>query len=65
MAQSESILSNQTHVGDSSVQTHTSTNFKGDGYYGRSDGFKEQLTYKQHLQLLLVQTIGLLLQELT
>ena len=29
MAQSESILSNQTHVGDSSVQTHTGTGFQG------------------------------------
>jgi hypothetical protein len=36
---SEIILSNQTHDGDSSVQTLTSDKFKGDGYYGRSDGF--------------------------
>lgn len=36
---SETIISNQTHVGDSSVQTHTGEKFKGDGYYGRSDGF--------------------------
>ena len=35
---SETIISNQTHVGDSSVQTHTDEKFKGDGYYGRSDG---------------------------
>lgn len=35
---SETILSNQAHVGDSSVQTHTGEKFKGDGYYGRSDG---------------------------
>lgn len=35
---SETILSNQTHVGDSSVQTHTGDKYKGDGYYGRSDG---------------------------
>ena len=35
---SETIISNQTHVGDSSVQTHTGEKFKGDGYYGRSDG---------------------------
>lgn len=39
MANSEIILSNQTHIGDSSVQTYTGGNFKGDGYYGRSDGF--------------------------
>lgn len=36
---SETIISNQTHVGDSTVQTHTGEKFKGDGYYGRSDGF--------------------------
>lgn len=36
---SEIIISNQTHLGDSSVQTLTSDKFKGDGYYGRSDGF--------------------------
>lgn len=35
---SETIISNQTHVGDSSIQTHTGEKFKGDGYYGRSDG---------------------------
>ena len=37
-ANSETILSNQTHVGDSSAQTVTSDKYKGDGYYGRSDG---------------------------
>lgn len=36
---SEIILTNQTHDGDSTVQTLTSDKFKGDGYYGRSDGF--------------------------
>ena len=35
---SETILSSQTHVGDSSIQTHTGEKYKGDGYYGRSDG---------------------------
>lgn len=35
---SETILSNQTHPGDSTVTSVTSENFKGDGYYGRSDG---------------------------
>jgi hypothetical protein len=35
---SETILSTQTHVGDSSVQTHTGDKYKGDGYYSRSDG---------------------------
>jgi len=36
---SETILSQQTHIGDSSVQTVTGSAYKGDGYYGRSDGF--------------------------
>mgnify|MGYP001409873723 CR=1 FL=1 len=36
---SEIILTNQTHSGDSSVDTITGDKFKGDGYYGRSDGF--------------------------
>ena len=35
---SETILSSQTHVGDSSIQSHTGEKYKGDGYYGRSDG---------------------------
>ena len=39
MANSETILSAQTHPSDSTVQTVTGDNFKGDGYYGRSDGF--------------------------
>lgn len=38
MARSETILSTQTHPGDSSNQTITGIPFKGDGYYGRSDG---------------------------
>ena len=38
MAQSETILSAQTHPGDSSIQSHTGEKYKGDGYYGRSDG---------------------------
>tara|TARA_B110000503_G_scaffold24083_1_gene37864 strand:- start:687 stop:1052 length:366 start_codon:yes stop_codon:yes gene_type:complete len=36
---SEIILSNQVHPGDSTATTATGDNFKGDGYYGRSDGF--------------------------
>lgn len=36
---SENILSNQTHLGDSTQETVTGEKFKGDGYYGRSDGF--------------------------
>ena len=39
MAQSETILSAQTHPGDSTNETVTGEKFKGDGYYGRSDGF--------------------------
>ena len=38
MAQSETILSAQTHPGDSTTETVTGEKFKGDGYYGRSDG---------------------------
>ena len=37
-ANSEIILSSNTHPGDSTTETITGTNFKGDGYYGRSDG---------------------------
>ena len=35
---SETILTSQTHIGDSSIQSHTGEKYKGDGYYGRSDG---------------------------
>ena len=38
MAQSETILTAQTHPGDSTIETVTGEKFKGDGYYGRSDG---------------------------
>ena len=36
---SENILTNQTHPGDSTTETITGEKYKGDGYYGRSDGF--------------------------
>src|SRR6056300_840597 len=36
---SETILSAQTHPGDSTTETVTGTKYKGDGYYGRADGF--------------------------
>jgi hypothetical protein len=36
---SETILSNQTHPGDSTTESITGDKYKGDGYYGRSDGF--------------------------
>ena len=43
---SETILSSTTHVGDSTVQTVTGLKYKGDGYYGRSDGLHTvQYTY--------------------
>ena len=35
---SETILTTQTHPADSSSVTVTGSAFKGDGYYGRSDG---------------------------
>lgn len=35
---SEIILSSNTHPGDSAVATITGDKYKGDGYYGRSDG---------------------------
>lgn len=35
---SENILSNQTHPGDSTSESVIGDKFKGDGYYGRSDG---------------------------
>ena len=46
MANSETILTSNTHAGDSAVETVVGSNFKGDGYYGRSDGFHSvQYTY--------------------
>lgn len=36
---SETILANQVHPGDSTVQSVTGEQFKGDGFYNRSDGF--------------------------
>lgn len=35
---SEIILDETTHPGDSNTETVTGEKFKGDGYYGRSDG---------------------------
>jgi len=37
-ARSETILTNQTHSGDSTSESLFGEKFKGDGYYGRSDG---------------------------
>jgi hypothetical protein len=39
MSNSETILSAQTHPGDSTTETVTGEKYRGDGYYGRSDGF--------------------------
>lgn len=39
MANSETILSANTHPGDSVSTVVTGEKFRGDGYYGRSDGF--------------------------
>lgn len=36
---SETILSAQSHPGDSVLTTVIGEKFRGDGYYGRSDGF--------------------------
>lgn len=45
-ANSEIILSSNTHSGDSTTETIVGSKFKGDGYYGRSDGFHSvQYTY--------------------
>ena len=35
---SETILTTQTHPGDSITETVVGEKYKGDGYYGRSDG---------------------------
>ena len=46
MANSETILTSNTHAGDSTIETVVGSKFKGDGYYGRSDGFHSvQYTY--------------------
>jgi hypothetical protein len=43
---SEIILSANTHPGDSTTETITGEKYKGDGYYGRSDGLHTvQYTY--------------------
>tara|TARA_B110000503_G_scaffold131065_1_gene205152 strand:+ start:3973 stop:4314 length:342 start_codon:yes stop_codon:yes gene_type:complete len=45
-ANSETILTANTHPGDSTSESVLGSNFKGDGYYGRSDGFHSvQYTY--------------------
>lgn len=45
---SETILSSQTHAGDSALETVVGDKYKGDGYYGRSDGLHTvQITYHE------------------
>ena len=39
MANSETILTSTTHPGDSTETVVTGEKYRGDGYYGRSDGF--------------------------
>lgn len=56
MANSEIILSTNTHVGDSTVQTVVGVKFKGDGYYGRSDGLHSvQYTYNGFTGTIIIQ----------
>ena len=46
MSTSTTILSSTTHPGDSSTESVTGEKYKGDGYYGRSDGLHTvQYTY--------------------
>ena len=53
---SETILSANTHPGDSTVQTVTGSNFKGDGYYGRADGVHTvQATYTDFVGSITIQ----------
>mgnify|MGYP000901047855 CR=1 FL=1 len=51
MAQSETILSNQSHPGDSTIESHTGEKFKGDGYYGRADGLHTVQYNSRHVEL--------------
>ena len=36
---SETILTNSVHPGDSTIVTVVGEKYKGDGFYGRADGF--------------------------
>ena len=56
MSNSEIILSSNTHAGDSAVQTVVGVKFKGDGYYGRSDGLHSvQYTYTGFTGIIIIQ----------
>jgi len=53
---SEIILSATTHPGDSTLETVTGDKYKGDGYYGRSDGLHTvQYTYEGFLGTITIQ----------
>ena len=53
---SEIILSANSHPGDSTVQSVTGDNFKGDGYYGRADGVHTvQATYTDFVGTITIQ----------
>lgn len=55
-ATSETILSAQSHPNDSTPITVTGEQFKGDGYYGRSDGFHTvQLTVNDFVGTIIIQ----------
>lgn len=53
---SKTILPSQTHAGDSAVETVTGDKYKGDGYYGRSDGLHTvQYSYTEFTGLISIQ----------
>ena len=56
-ANSEIILSENTHsASDSSIESVTGSEFKGDGYYGRSDGLHTvQYTYTGFSGVIVIQ----------
>ena len=56
MSNSETIMSNQVHAGDSTSSTITGEKFKGDGYYGRADGVHTvQATYTDFVGTITIQ----------
>jgi uncharacterized protein with FMN-binding domain len=55
-AYSETILAAQNHPNDSTSTTVTGQQYKGDGYYGRSDGFHTvQLTVTDFVGTIVIQ----------
>jgi len=56
MSTSITILSNTAHPGDSTDQSVTGEKYKGDGYYGRSDGLHTvQYTYSDLVGTITIQ----------